>query len=350
MLTRSEAGGLAMTLMLAGIGGSVAVALHLPLGFMLGSIVAVGLAAGFGLRVAGQGVFLPPKLRIGFVPVIGVAIGGAFTPEVAAQAAGWWGSMLALLIYVPLAHALGYAIYRAGGLDRVTAFFGAVPGGLIESIDLGEQAGANMPMLTSLHFLRLIGIIVSVPLMYWALTGHQVGSGAGARIAGGGDLGLVDAGLLVATGVVGAGLGRVLHLPAWMLTGPLLCSGLLHGFGVVQGVPPVWLVSLTQVVMGGGLGARFAGVETAMLRRAVGLAAAYGVAVLGLACVFAFALQAMGLAPGAAAFLAMAPGGVAEMSLIALSLQFSVVFVTVHHVARILIAVVVAKVGYRWLR
>lgn len=350
MLNRNEAGALAGTLLLAGFGGLVAGVLHLPLAFMLGSIVAVGLAAGFGLRVAGQGVYLPPKLRIGFVPVIGVAIGAAFTPEVAAQAAGWWPTLLALLVYVPMAHGLGYAIYRIGGLDRVTAFFGAVPGGLIESIELGDQAGANMPMLTSLHFLRLIGIIISVPLIFWWLTGHQVGSGSGARIAGGGDLGLRDAVLLVAAGAVGAGVGRALHLPAWMLTGPLIGSGVLHGFGLVQGVPPGWLVALTQMVMGGGLGARFAGVAPAMLRHAVSLAAVYGVAVLGLAFVFAVGLQAMGVAPGAAAFLAMAPGGVAEMSLIALSLQFSVVFVTVHHVARILIAVLVAKLGYRWLR
>ena len=56
------------------------------------------------------------------------------------------------------------------------------------------------------------------------------------------------------------------------------------------------------------------------------------------------------MAPRAAAFLAFAPGGVAEMSLIALSLQYSVVFVTLHHVARILIAVLVAKVGFRFVR
>jgi uncharacterized membrane protein AbrB (regulator of aidB expression) len=37
------------------------------------------------------------------------------------------------------------------------------------------------------------------------------------------------------------------------------------------------------------------------------------------------------------------------MSLVALSLQISVVYVTAHHVARIVLAVTFAKVGARWL-
>jgi len=278
-----------------------------------------------------------------------VVIGAAFTPEVAGQAAGWWVSLAMLLIYVPVAHGLGYAIYRWGGLTKVTAFFAAVPGGLIESIELGEAAGADVPMLTSLHFLRLIGIILCVPLIFWAMTGHQVGSGGGARIAGG-DLELLDSAVMLVAGVLGVWLGRGLRLPAFWLTGPLIASAAVHGVGWVEGVPPGWLVAVTQVVVGGGLGARFAGVRPAMLRRAFGLSGLYGLAVLSLAAGFAVVGQAADVAPGSALFLAFAPGGVAEMSLIALSLQVSVVFVTVHHVARILIAVVVAKAGARFLR
>ena len=50
----------------------------------------------------------------------------------------------------------------------------------------------------------------------------------------------------------------------------------------------------------------------------------------------------MGL-PLTPVFLAFAPGGITEMSLIALSLQISVVFVTLHHVLRIVVAISIAK-------
>ena len=54
--------------------------------------------------------------------------------------------------------------------------------------------------------------------------------------------------------------------------------------------------------------------------------------------------------PPAAVFLAFAPGGLAEMSLIALSLQMSVVYVTAHHVARIVLSVTIAQILSRRIR
>jgi len=42
-------------------------------------------------------------------------------------------------------------------------------------------------------------------------------------------------------------------------------------------------------------------------------------------------------------FIAFAPGGVTEMSLIALSLQSNPVFVSLHHFARILLTVIVMR-------
>ena len=53
--------------------------------------------------------------------------------------------------------------------------------------------------------------------------------------------------------------------------------------------------------------------------------------------------------PLAAAFLAFAPGGLAEMSLVALSLNMSVIYVTAHHVLRIVLAVSFAKLGKRFI-
>jgi uncharacterized protein len=117
--------------------------------------------------------------------------------------------------------------------------------------------------------------------------------------------------------------------------------------GWVEGVPPPWLIAVTQVVLGTGLGARFVGVERAMLLRAGRLAIINGVAALGLAYGFAEALHLLVGEPVAAVFLAFAPGGLAEMSLIALSLQMSAIYVTAHHVARIVLAVTVARLFWR---
>jgi uncharacterized protein len=340
---------LGLTLALGILGGMVAHALHLPLGYLLGSLGVTGLTATMGWRPLGRPVTLPGRLRASFVPVIGVSIGGAFTPEVLGQALGWWPSLLALCLFVPVAHGMGYWIYRRGGLSKRDAFFGAVPGGLIESVQLGEEAGADVRLLTVLQFLRLIGTIISVPLIFLALTGQVVGSASGVALSSGAALSAGDVGVLALCGLVGVAVGRAAGLPGWIITGPLAASALVHGMGWVAGTPPGWLIAATQIVLGSGLGARFVGVERAMLCRAARLAAVNGVAALLLAWGFAEAVHVVACEPVTAAFLAFAPGGLAEMSLIALSLQMSVIYVTAHHVVRIMLAVSLAKLGSRWI-
>ncbi|RGP38727.1 AbrB family transcriptional regulator [Pseudotabrizicola alkalilacus] len=340
---------LAVTLGIGALGGVLAAALGVPLGYLLGSLLAVAITAAAGWRPLGRAVTMPMRLRMSFVPVIGVAIGGAFTPEVAQEALGWGRSLLALVLFVPLAHALGYMIFRRGGLPRVDAYFSALPGGLIESVQLGEEAGADVRLLTVLQFLRLILTIIAVPLIFAGVTGHAVGSAAGVQMHGA-DVALTfrDVLVLLACGGFGVWLARLCRIPAWIITGPLILSALAHALGWVEGVPPGWLISLTQVVLGTGLGARFAGVSGAMLRRAGGLAVLNGAGVMALAFGFAMALHALVGEPVAAVFLAFAPGGLAEMSLIALSLNISAIYVTTHHVLRIGMAVVAAQIGARW--
>lgn len=341
---------LAITLSLGALGGATAHALRLPLGYLLGSLIITGVIAAMDWRPLHRQITLPARLRFSFVPVIGVAIGGAFTPAVAAQALGWGPSLLALCLFVPLAHALGFLIYRRGGLGPKDAFFGAVPGGLIESVQLGEEAGADVRLLTVLQFLRLIGTIIAVPMLFWGLTGHAVGSASGIQMTGAqAHLHLRDVALLIAAGGIGVLIGRALRLPGWIITGPILVSALIHGLGWVEGVPPAWLISITQVILGTGLGARFVGVDHAMLKRAALLAMINGMVALTLALTFALVLHALVGEPIAAVFLAFAPGGLAEMSLIALSLKISVIYVTAHHVLRIVVSVTVAKIGVRWI-
>lgn len=337
---------LAVTLGLGALGSSVAVLLGLPLALLLGALLAVGGAAAVGWRPLGHPVHLPQPLRFCFVPVIGVGIGGAFTPEVAAQMPGWWPSLLAICLFVPLAHGAGYWIYRRGGLDRATAWFGAVPGGLIDSVTLGEEAGADGQMLVLLQFLRLILTIIAVPFGFAILSGRDVWAVSTAAPV---PLGVGEAVVLLVAGVAGALGGRALRLPAWIITGPLVLSAVAHLAGWAEGGPPHWAVAVTQVVVGSALGARFEGLPRRALWLSARLAAVNVAVLLALAVGFALALHALVGEPVTAVMLAFAPGGLSEMSLVALSLQVSVVFVTAHHVLRIVFSVSYARVMGRWV-
>lgn len=333
------------TFAIGAVGGAIGMALALPLGTLLGALIAVALCAVFGLRVGGAAVAVPQAWRFFLIPVIGVAIGATFTPALLAQAPAWGLSVIGLALYVPVAHALGYMIYRrAGRLDRMTAFYSAIPGGLIESMQMGEEAGADVQMLTMLQFLRLIFAIVLVPLGFSIIEGHAVGSASGVRVAGAElGLGVADVFWLTLAAAGGWWVGKRLRFPAPIITGPIIASAAVHLIGLTRGVPPDWLITVTQWVVGTSLGARFAGLTGRRLGKALGLASLYTLMAAGLALLAALTLAGPVDEPMSAVFLAFAPGGVAEMTLVALSLQVSVVYVTLHHVLRILLAIAIAR-------
>ena len=330
---------------LGAAGGFAARALGLPLPMLLGSVMAVGGVALSGMRPGGLAPLVPSGLRLWFIPVIGVAIGAAFTPQVLQDARTWWPSLVALLLFIPAAHAAGYALLRrAGGLSPVTAYYGSVPGGLIETVMMGEAAGADGRMLVMLQFMRLILCILLVPLGFALATGHPVGSSSGLVIGeADGALTAWDWAVLAVAGALGATIGHRLRFPAAFMTGPLLASGFAHLAGWVEGAPPGWAVDLTQLVVGTSLGGRFAGMAPRAFVMAVRLSVLNVLVVLALAGLAAAVLHDAVGERWEAVFLAFAPGGLAEMSLVALSLEISVLYVTAHHVARIMLSVSFAK-------
>ncbi len=343
-MSKQKAIALATTLLIGTAGGLIARTLHVPLGLLLGSLIAVGFLAATNTRIVGHEMFLPARLRMCFVPIIGIAIGGAFTPDILQQAAAWWPSLLALLIYLPLLHWVGYHIYQRAGFSHQTAFYGAVPGGLIESVTMGEAAGADVQALVILQFLRLILTIITVPFAFLILTGHSVGSASGAVLPGTAP-GLQDIAILTVAALLGVAIARTLKLPGWIITGPILLSAAAHATGLTHAVPPQWLIGTVQIILGAGLGARFAGMAGRTMITAAKAALLNAAIALTLALIAATLLAPIVQEPIAAVFLAYAPGGLAEMSLIALSLQISVVYVAAHHVARIILAVAIAQLA-----
>ncbi|MGF1659321.1 MAG: AbrB family transcriptional regulator [Rubrimonas sp.] len=338
------------TLALGGAGGWVATRIGAPLPWLLGALAATGAAAALKLRVAGGPVAFPNGPRLVFIPVIGVLIGGAFTPDTLAQMPLWWPALLSVLLFVPAAHAANYAVFRRlGGLDRPTSFYAGMPGGLIESIELGSARGADPALVTVLQFARIALVVTALPLIFSVAEGQAVGSAGGARIEGHGPLTLREAAFLALIGAAGFFGARAVRLPAGQILGPVILSAAAHGAGLTDAAPPQWLVSLAQVVIGTGLGQRFSGVDGRTLRRCFALSGASVAAMLAIGAAIALAIDALGVASFAVMLLALAPGGVVEMGLIALSLSASPIFVTAHHLVRIVATVVVALWAWRWL-
>ena len=325
-------------------GGLLAKELHMPLPMLLGSLLAVGAVAILGLKPLGHMPQASQKLRMYVVPVIGVAIGGAVHPDIFTEMRAWWPSILAICAFIPLVHFVGFRMIAASGAtDRVTAFYGTAPGGLVESVQLGEEAGADIQMLAMLQFMRLILTIIVIPVAFSLIEGHAVGSAGGVAVAGT-AIGPGDVLILLGAGAAGAVIGLHLNLPAGHVLGPIILSGAAHLAGLTEAVPPAWLIAATQVVIGTSLGVRFAGMPKSRILVALRLAAINGTITIGFAVIFAFLLAPLVGEPVRAVLLAFVPGGLIEMGLIALGLNMSILYVTAHHLVRIVLAVTLARV------
>ena len=322
---------------LGGFGGWLASFTPLPLPWLLGSLAICAVPAIAFPRALPRGYAFPQKFRTAFIATIGLVIGAQVSPELLSEPHALVLSMGAIVVFVPLAFAANYTIFRRlGGYDHATAYYSAAPGGLIESITMGEAAGADIRRLVTQQFLRIVSVIALVPMGLSLYEGHPVGSAAGMGFSAAPQP--ANWPMILAALAAGLAFGRLLRLPAWQLTGALLVSASLALWGQPLSVPR-WLMQLSQVVIGTSLGMRFAGLSHAMLIRGTWLSLISVAAMLAIASLIAVLI---GPATGQSfevLLITFAPGGVNEMALVALSLDANPAFVTLHHVFRIGITV-----------
>lgn len=303
--------------------------------FLLGGIVG---AASFVLWYERDTKQLPKMSRwVRFVSmsVIGAMIGSRFSPELLSLLPKFWVSGLALIPFILLAHGGSYFIMRKlGGYKKLDAYFAALPGGIVDSAALAEEAGADLRVVTAQHFIRIILVVSTVPLLFLFIQGDAVGSLAGESLAST-QYDLVDVVQILLIAWVGLFLGRLTRMPVNHMLGPLFLALVLSVAGVIDIDLPPWLGHAAQYVVGTALGAQFSGVSRRLLTRGLGMGLLSGIYMLLLAALFATGLTQLVPASFGAMFISFAAGGLAEMSLIALSLNFNPVVVALHHLARI---------------
>ena len=321
-------------------GGAFFVWLNLPLAWMLGAMVATTAAS-----LGGATLYVPSPMRSTMISILGVMLGASFSPEIFDKAREWPLTIGCLLLYLGFLIGILFLYFRRiVGLDTTTAYFSATPGGLSEMVITGAAMGADDRTIALIHASRVLLVVLAIPFWFRFMTGvTPAPSAMGPSIAA---IEWLDLAVLAACAVAGVVAGRLIRLPAYRLSGPMLASAAVHVTGLSDSTPPWELVAAAQIVLGSSIGARFSGVP---IRRVLGLMATALVStVLMLATTVSFALV---LAPLTGIdwqpiVLAYAPGGLAEMSLIALSLGIETAFVATHHVIRIGLIVMAAPLVF----
>ena len=332
-----------LTSLAVGTAGGVAfAALGLPLPWMMGAMVATTLAS-----MAGLPQTIPAWSRPPTIAVLGVLLGSGFTREMVARMPDWLPSLAALPLYILVIGAIAlFYLRRVGRLDPLSAFFCATPGGLGEMVILADRAGGDLRTVSLVHATRILLLVLTVPLAFRIL-GYLP---AGAATAPPGGIAALDLAILTGCGVAGVLGAQLARLPAPGLLGPMLLSAAAHLAGLVEGSPPPWLVGAAQVMIGASIGCRFEGYPVARVLWTMLVGLGLTVLMLAVTLLFGGILQPLTGMPLPLLVLALVPGGLAEMSLIALALTDDPAFVATMHIVRIGLVVLIASALFRFYR
>lgn len=334
---------LAGTLALATGAGALAQALHSPLPWMIGPLLACALAS-----VLGAPVRSTLALRNVGQWLIGSVLGLYFTPDMLAVVARLapeigFGVLWAL--------ALGYGFYRwlaythrGRGVVPATAYFAAAIGGASEMALLAERHGAQIDRVAASHSLRVLIVVVLIPF------GLQASGVHGADLASPASLLVHPLGLVALLAATAAG-GLLLQwrrLPNPWVLGALLVSGVLSASGQHWSAVPKPMASAAQLLIAVSLGVRFSPAFVRAAPRWLSAVALGTLLMVALSGAIALPLSwASGLHP-ATALLATSPGGMAEMAITATVLGLGVPVVTAFHVVRYVAVLLLTEPIWRW--
>jgi membrane AbrB-like protein len=331
-----------LALALGGAGGWIASLLAVPLPWMIGAMLSTTIGAAFGLPIA-----IDMRLRALMVAVLGVMLGSGFTPAILGQMAAWSLSLAGLALYSVVAGGLAWLYFhKVCRYDRVTSYFAAMPGGLSEMILVGTEMGGDTRIISLSQSSRLLLVVLILPFGFQFFLGYDPAAKPAAGLPLG-DVSWQDLGVLAACGIAGYFGAKAVRMPAAAVVGPMILSAIVHLAGWSEARPPFELVAAAQVVVGSAIGCRFAGVTIHLVLRAVGATLGSTAILLAVNIAFAAGLYAALDLPIKALMLAYAPGGLAEMSLIAIAVGTDAAFVATHHIVRIFLIVVFAPLAFR---
>ena len=128
------------------------------------------------------------------------------------------------------------------------------------------------------------------------------------------------------------------------ILGPLILTALLSLSGLIHARPPREAILVAQFFIGCAIGVHFLGVTFRELRRVVVAGVGYVALLALLATGFTALATRLGLAHPVETFLAFAPGGQAEMTVLAIVSGADLGFVITHHLTRIILVILGAPI------
>ncbi|MFE4714284.1 AbrB family transcriptional regulator [Paenibacillus sp. NPDC056722] len=328
-----------MTCAIAVLGGFVFQLIHMPIPWLLGSMVFLVI----GSRLfRGISFYWPGQVRDTGMIIIGYTLGLSFTLSTLTQIGLQLPTMILFTALLLLcAGAIAFLISKLSGIPFPTVLMGSIPGGLSQMITLAEEVkGIDITVVTFLQVSRLMMIIFCVPLLIFSPLFHVSGSHnavAAAASVSAGSAALFPHLLVFAAVCVGSAfIAKKIKMPTAFLLGPMIGTILLNLTGYEGHALPPIVLSLSQLMIGGYIGLLLDLESLKNKTKIVLLAILSGVLLIGVSMGLSLLLTRMHDITIVTAFLGLSPGGMDQMALIAKEVNGDLSIVTCYQLFRTL--------------
>lgn len=307
----------------------------MSLPWVLGSMVACASIALFGVKLQ-----IAKSWRNYALATIGTLLGSSFDMQTV-QALPSWSITISLMLLMTLLYLIcSYQVLkRWSGMNRLTALFSAVPGGLSIVTALSELYQADTRRIALSHSARLVALLILTPIILQYVGNYELPSRTALNVQPSTTLAEVtpwlDYFILFSCGAGGLLLARLMRFPTGVLLFPILFSALAHTTGLISAQVPAWVAALSQAVIGSSVGVRFVGYRWRDILQDGWISIIIGIILALLSMLAALTISYLSGMDFAPLLLVFLPGGAPELGVMALALDINPAMVTTHHMLRV---------------
>ena len=317
--------------------------LNLPIPWLLGPILAT-----FSLQFfSALSLKWDGKFRDAGLIVVGLSLGSFFTPGVFTSLPKFLFMIFLLnIVLIGFSLLLAWITAKLCRIDFPTSLVSSIPGGLSQLVIFAEEKESiNLSIVTYFHVIRVLLVVSIIPLLIstTAEKAHAVSDTPFFSFS------IV---LLIICGYVAMRLGKFIKIPVPALLGPVVFVLLLNIFQINHAVIQIELLHIAQIFVGCHIGLSLTKKELQLSKRLLVMGALSAVLLIGLTMMTGYILSVIySDLSFKTAFLSLAPGGLDQMSLIALNIGGDVALVTLFQLFRILsIYLVVLPILNRFIK
>ena len=316
--------------------------LNIPLAWMIGPMIATSLIALKGVQV------MMPKLALSSILIIlGLHIGNYIDQNLINQMVNWIWTTIIMFFYIIVSILIvSKYLQKFSDYKEKTSIFSAAPGALGPLMILAEYEKSDLSQVATAHLIRLIIIITLFPFIIVSLYPADAIELEKIDDISQNHSELI---LLILVSLVFIFFFNKAKVPAALLSGTLVASGILQIFDIASYKLPDASINFCLLILGASVGCRFAnktfkevannsfhGLVATILLVLLGFLAAY---------IATFFVDTNFLS----LILSFCPGGIYEVAVIAIAFDLEPDFVAFHHIIRLLFILFIVPVILRIL-